>query len=279
MSRRASRIVKLQENYIKKGRGQGTGSEYQPFIQAHDNKVASEGWITRHKGWKTRRIHHTLSEHERKFLYYCEWLDGIIDIREQYPLLPLEKTIEISNQLGIQHAHIDGLPVIMTTDFMLTIQTSTGPTPVVRTIKPLHKLDTRTLELFEIERRFFEELGIDWCIITENRIPTTLVANVEWMSEARYLDTRPGMDEELLLLTSEVLIKVLLKDSCHTPIGRLCLLTDRDIGLQPGTCMFVLKHMLANKRWKCDIKSKIIREMEPLEIFLLEKTHENINLA
>ncbi|WP_256716574.1 hypothetical protein [Paenibacillus odorifer] len=97
MSRRASRIVKLQENYIKKGRGQGTGDQYQPFIQAHDNKVASEGWITRHKGWKTKRIHHTLSEHERKYLYYCEWLDSVIDIREQYPLLPLERTIEISN--------------------------------------------------------------------------------------------------------------------------------------------------------------------------------------
>ncbi|MEK5358049.1 TnsA endonuclease N-terminal domain-containing protein [Paenibacillus sp. FSL L8-0709] len=279
MSRRASRLVKLQENYIKKGRGQGTGSEYQPFIQAHDNKVASEGWITRHKGWKTKRIHHTLSEHERKYLYYCEWLDGVIDIREQFPLLPLERTIEISNQLGIQHAHIDGSPVIMTTDFMLTIQTSNGLTPVVRTIKPLHKLDTRTLELFEIERRFFEELGIDWCIITENRIPTTLVTNIEWMSEARYLETRPGMDEELLLLASEVLIQVLLKDACQTTVGKLCLMTDRDIGLQPGTCMFVLQHMLANKRWKCEMNNQIIREMEPLEVLPMEKSFENINLA
>ncbi|MEQ6378563.1 hypothetical protein RZN25_17275 [Bacillaceae bacterium S4-13-56] len=61
---------------------------YKPFIQAHDNKVASEGWLTRHLGWKTKRIHHTLSEYERRYLYYLEWLDEVGDIREHYPLLP-----------------------------------------------------------------------------------------------------------------------------------------------------------------------------------------------
>ncbi|CAM4472904.1 hypothetical protein PAPH110629_18195 [Paenibacillus phoenicis] len=83
MSKRGTRKEKLQTNYIKKGRGQGVGENYQPFIQAHDNKIASEGWLARHKGWKTKRIHHTLSEHERKYLYYCEWLDGVTDIRKR----------------------------------------------------------------------------------------------------------------------------------------------------------------------------------------------------
>ncbi|BBH24048.1 hypothetical protein Back11_53930 [Paenibacillus baekrokdamisoli] len=54
MSMRGERKKVMQSNYIKKGRGQGAGENYQPFIQAHDNKIASEGWLTRHKGWKTR---------------------------------------------------------------------------------------------------------------------------------------------------------------------------------------------------------------------------------
>lgn len=28
------------------------GKNYKPFIQAHDNKVASEGWLALHLGWK-----------------------------------------------------------------------------------------------------------------------------------------------------------------------------------------------------------------------------------
>jgi hypothetical protein len=166
MSQRGMRVAKLQQNYIKKGRGKGTGSDYSPFIQAHDNKIASEGWLTRHKGWKTGRIHHTLSEHERKYLYYCEWVDEVVDIREQWPLLPVEKTIEIAKQIGVEHANIDGTPVVMTTDFRLTLKTANGFLDVIRTIKPNEKLDKRTLELFEIERRFFAEEGIDWRIVT-----------------------------------------------------------------------------------------------------------------
>jgi hypothetical protein len=208
MSKRGNRNEKLQENYLIKGRGQGEGLNYRPFIQAHDNKVASEGWVTRHKGWKTGRIHHTLSEHERKYLFYCEWNDEIIDIREQWPLLPIEKTMEIAKQLGIEHPNLDGSPVVMTTDFNLTVEIKGVSRSAIKTIKPREKLDTRTLELFEIERIYFAELGIDWCIITEDKIPEILVKNIEWMSGAKYLETRPSVNLELVSLVSDGLIDV-----------------------------------------------------------------------
>lgn len=144
MSRRNSNFRKTQENRLKRGRGQGVGKDYIPYIQAHDNKVASEGWLTRHLGWKTGRIHHTLSEHERNYLHYLEWLDFVIDIREQYPL-PLPKTEEIAERIGIKHAHLDEVPVVMTTDFLLTLETPQGKFDVVRTVKPVSKLSKRTL--------------------------------------------------------------------------------------------------------------------------------------
>lgn len=279
MANRGARIAKLQSNYIRKGRGQGVGKDYKPFIQAHDNKVASEGWLTRHKGWKTGRIHHTLSEHERKYLYYCEWLDGVIDIREQWPLLPLEKTLEISKQLGIQHAQFDGTPVVMTTDFRLTLKTENGSMDVIRTIKPSNKLDDRTLELFEVERRYFEEQGIDWRIITENKIPNILVANIEWLSEAKYLETRAGIDNELLSSLSNGLYLIIQEDSGQTPISKLCLRADNIFGLQHGTCMFLMKHMLANKRWETDMTSKKIKEFEPLIVINREQSRSALYLA
>lgn len=278
MSIRGKRIEKLQQNYIKKGRGQGIGQDYRPFIQAHDNKIASEGWLARHKGWKTRRIHHTLSEHERKYLYYLEWLDGVVDIREQWPLLPLERTVEIAKHLGIKHANIDGTPVVMTTDFRITLSTANGKRDVIRTVKPREKLDGRTLELFEIERNFFAEEGIDWCIVTENRIPATLVANVEWMSEAKYLNTRPGIDEELVSMVSNNLYQLFVEDAGLSSISKLCLRADKYFGLQNGTCMFILQHILANKKWGTDM-NKRIRELEPIIVYSIEMSNSSINLA
>jgi hypothetical protein len=136
MSKRGQKVAKFQENRIKDGFGQGAGHDYKPFIQAHDNKVASEGWKTRHLGWKTKRIHHTLSNHERNYLYYLEWLDEVVDIREQFPLLPRSRTEEIAEQLGIKHPHLDDVPVVMTTDFVVTLKTPNGLIDVVCTIKP-----------------------------------------------------------------------------------------------------------------------------------------------
>jgi hypothetical protein len=75
---RGSRTQMRLQNQIKDRRGQGTGNNYKPFIQAHDNKVASDGWVIRHLGWKTRTIHHTLSKHERRYLYFSEWLDEVV---------------------------------------------------------------------------------------------------------------------------------------------------------------------------------------------------------
>jgi hypothetical protein len=266
---RGSRIKKLQENRIKNGRGKGVGKDYQPFIQTHDNKVASEGWLTRHLGWKTGRIHYTLSEHERKYLYYLEWIDEVVDIREQFPLLPQSRTEEIADQLGIKHAHVDDVPIVMTTDFLITLKTPNGLIDVVRTVKPADKLDNRTLELFEIERRFFSEQGIDWGIITDSKLPKTLIKNVEWMCEARYFDTRPGIDEELVDLIKNPLFEKISKDGGETSISKICLRSDKEYGLEAGTCMFILQYMLANKKWSTDMTIPI-KESEPLKIHSLE---------
>ncbi|MFT4413333.1 TnsA endonuclease N-terminal domain-containing protein [Fredinandcohnia humi] len=266
---RGEKIRKLQQNQIKNGRGQGIGVNYKPFIQAHDNKVASEGWLTRHKGWKTKRIHHTLSNHERDYLYYLEWLDEVVDIREQFPLLPLSRTEEIADLLGIKHAHVDNVPVVMTTDFLITIKTPNGLVDVVRTVKPGNKLDNRTLELFEIERRFFTEQGINWEIITKRKLPKTLIKNVDWMCEARYLDTVPGIDGELVNLINQPLFMSISNDGGKTPISKVCLRSDKEFGLESGSCMFILQYMLANKKWSTDM-NVLIKESRPLQIFNLE---------
>lgn len=264
-----SRVKKLQENRIKNGRGIGVGKDYQPFIQVHDNKVASEGWLTRHFGWKTHRIHHTLSEVERHFLYSLEWLEEVVDIREQFPLLPISRTEEIAEQLGIQHAHLDGVNVVMTTDFVITIKTPKGLMDIVRTVKPSSKLSNRTLELFEIERRFFNEQGIDWGIITESKLPKNLIINVEWMHEGRYLDTRPSIDEEYVNLISNALYNKILEDGGETSISKICLRSDKEFGIESGTCMFILKHMLATKRWGTNMNI-LIKESKPLLISNIE---------
>ncbi|NOU62814.1 heteromeric transposase endonuclease subunit TnsA [Paenibacillus sp. LMG 31461] len=261
---RGNSVRKYQENKMKDGRGQGTGKDYIPFIQASDNKTPGDGYLTRSLGWKAERIHHTLSKVEYKYLMLLNWMDVVMDIREQYPL-QIERTIEIAEQLHIPHAHIDNVPVYQTTDFIITIRTSTGLRDIVRTVKVVTDLTSRTLELFEIERRYFEEQGIEWGIILESRIPSIIVRNIDWIFDGRSLESRIGLDIELVEYIKSSFIQLLIEDAAATPIQKLCLSADIKYGLDSGSCMFILKHLLANKVIHTDMQ-KLIRNAYPLYI-------------
>src|SRR5437763_1442382 len=88
---------KAQRRRSKEGRGVGTGADYTPYLFIHD--VASIGLASRDWGWKTNRVHHFLSRLELKFFYILEWLQHVLDIREQFPL-DLDETLAIADRLG-----------------------------------------------------------------------------------------------------------------------------------------------------------------------------------
>ncbi|ETT61201.1 MULTISPECIES: heteromeric transposase endonuclease subunit TnsA [Paenibacillus] len=258
-------VYRTHVNRLKDGRGQGRGADYIPFIQANDNKVASEGWLTRTPGWHSNRIHHTLSKYEYQYLLVQDWTDQVIDIREQYPL-PIEETQRIAKKLNIIHANLKGQDVVQTSDFMLTVPNGeNGVKDVARTFKPTNKLTKRTLELFEIERRYYKEIGLQWKVVFDVGRPINFIKNIDWLHDAKRPDVRPGLDNEMVNMIAEPLFELLIKNDQRLSISKSCLKCDQNIGLEPGTSMFMVKHMLANKRWITDM-NVLIRESAPLVI-------------
>ncbi|NWQ39995.1 TnsA endonuclease N-terminal domain-containing protein [Bacillus sp. EB106-08-02-XG196] len=138
MSKR-TRTSKI-DKWIKEGRGSGSGSDYKPWLNIQD--VSSLGRSTRLKGIKTGRQHEFLSDLERNYFYLTEYSDFVIDIREQFPLFPLEETIVIADELGIKHPTDPKTnePIVMTTDFLLTLDKGQGVSEVARTIKMKEEL-------------------------------------------------------------------------------------------------------------------------------------------
>ena len=76
--------------------GLGEGDSYKPWLRVQD--VRSQGNSGKIQGIKVNREHHMLSEHESCFFYIAEFCDSVIDIREQFPLLPLGK-VRISGEI------------------------------------------------------------------------------------------------------------------------------------------------------------------------------------
>ncbi|OBZ16340.1 transposase [Bacillus sp. FJAT-27264] len=123
MAKRKREITEAKiDRYIKEGRGQGTGKDYIPWLRVQD--VPSEGRAIRGGGWTTGRRHELLSDIERDYCYLLDYSDDVSDIREQFPLLPLEETKLIAERIGVKHPAdpTTGVAIVMMTDFLVTCQ-------------------------------------------------------------------------------------------------------------------------------------------------------------
>lgn len=244
------------KKYLKEGRGKGTGRDYLPWLKTYN--VPSLGKRARDPGWKTGRLHHVMSNHETNYFYLLEWSDLVIDIREQYPLLELEVAQAIASDMGVEYPTDDDskFPVIMTTDFMITVRDGERTFDIARTIKPSEELDrTRVIEKFEIERRYWAAKGIDWGIVTEKEIPMMLVENIKYLHPAYYLESPAETSLPQLLLIAD-LLKDRLKSSKKSIIEIISNF-DYELRLIPGTCLKVFLHLVARKEIVLDMNQKI----------------------
>jgi hypothetical protein len=187
-----------------------------------------------------------------------EWEQSIIDIREQYPLLPVEETMAIAEECGIVHPADpkNKHPVVMTTDFLYTIRLDTAEIDHAHTIKYENDLQSnRTLEKLEIERRYWGTRQVDWRIVTQRDIPAVLARNVEWVHQYVALLgfsslPDPVVEQVISRLTRSVSIYDL-------PLSELALHTDKALGLEVGTSLSMVRHLIATRRWRINMNLPI----------------------
>lgn len=246
------------DRYIKEGRGQGEKQNYKPWLTVQD--FASDGRVSRCFSWKTKRMHEFMSDNELRDFYLMLWADNVIDIREQYPILDVNSTIKISEEKNIKYP-VDvksKTPIVLTTDFMLTISENGKEIKVARTVKPYKDLDKkRVIEKLEIERAYYESNGVDWGVVTEKEIPKIFALNVEWSYSAHELEAANEVSVTVLRKYSNLLKDNLYKYSDET-IEELLTKMDKEFNLENGTFLYIFKHLISTKQIKIiDMNKKI----------------------
>lgn len=149
----------------------------------------------------------------------------VVDILEQYPLLPLDDMLALAKLYGFDHPAVPNKddpktldPVVMTTDFLITL---VGEEKILqaRTIKYAADLQSPiVLQKLEIERRYWEARRISWGIVTEHDIPHVLADNVELLYPYRYLDEDSSYSRRELYSIATVLTKSVQESLCHFDI-------------------------------------------------------------
>jgi hypothetical protein len=210
--------------------------------------VASEGRAWRIKGWKTGRDHHLLSNNERNLFYIFDWSRIVVDIREQFPL-PLDITREIAHKIGIRYpTDHEKNPVVLTTDFLVTVSTSTGNIDEARTFKPSRQLQSRrVIEKLEIERIYWQRESVDWGIVTEREIPDALVKNIAYLHSHYDICDHLSLSQNELSDIAETLTSIVAQGNVPLRVAtRIC---DEQLGLQRGESLTVARHLLATRQW------------------------------
>lgn len=255
------------ERHIANGFGSGAGVGYVPWLRVQD--VPSMGRSHKIQGVKVERIHHLLSDLERAYLLVCEFSEDVVDIREQYPLLPVESTQAIAKAIGVRYPRYRSttLPLVMTTDFFLTVRQPDGDfKSVARTIKYQNDLkedSIRTLEKLEIERRFWMSQGVDWTIVTEEMFTPDLIKNLgllrRYAQLPRALMSSSLHAEFLELLESSKVYPWATSECLRRIATRLC--------IAYGDARDIFYNLIWRKIIKIDLSSAPLHLKSPLPDF------------
>lgn len=181
------------------GEGLGQGVGYKPWYDARCTRT--HGVSSQTFGIKTGRIHHGLSANEKNFFYLIEFDPLVIDIREQFPLFPLSLSMRMSEELGIKHPVIPytQVPSVVTTDFLITYLKNDEPHYAAFSVKPKEGLaKIRDLEKQELERVWWEQIGVPWKIFINRDIDKLVANNIRWISQP----LRDGRSKPLELINA-----------------------------------------------------------------------------
>lgn len=173
---------KTDKMRFKEKRGMGRGKEYRPWLEVHE--FSNRGNASRILGWKCKRTYQLMSKLERRFFVLKQFEQDVVEIREQFPLLPLELTETIATELGVTHPPKNSKKkTVMTTDFVLTIQEKDASTrDVAIAIKSSEDLkNQRTLDKLKVEGEYWKRKGIEFEIVTEESINRAIAVNIEFM--------------------------------------------------------------------------------------------------
>lgn len=194
--------------WAERGRGVGTGSEYQPWHQVTRDDPGSRG-RSHLICWRFGRLHHLLSDQELVAFGFATMLPGLVDLREQFPLATDTHAHELANyQVGAYGPRYPGTlaiaedlgykhPVVragslkaswtFSTDLLLTMTTKAGGLELLAiSVKADEELSNgRKLQLLAIEREYWRRQDVYWLLLTPSLFAHAVAigvrAGLPWM--------------------------------------------------------------------------------------------------
>lgn len=182
---------------IERGCGLGKGTSYKPWLKVAD--VPSQGTSASIAGIRTKRVHHLLSELETTYFMLVERESDVVDIREQFPILSIQETLDLCSACSANHPYKKEYPEPFTIDLLITRKTPGGLVHQARSVKPpRHLINEATQRRLEVEWKWCQKHGIDWRLVDTSGFSKELLSSLRfmrgWVRYGQTLDFETAVD-------------------------------------------------------------------------------------
>lgn len=173
----------------------------------------------------------------------------------------VEDTVRIAEELGLPHGRYQGAPQVLTSDFLVDFDDPQRPVVAIQAKYSSDLQRPEIIERLELERRYWQEKGIPWTIVTEREVSKEAFANIQWLYPAQ-------AEDDISLDDLEHYQQLFLYEFQRHPDWRLTAIAqglDTSGQLEPGQALYWLRQLLARHCFLFDI-GKPYRELKPADL-------------
>lgn len=176
MKRRKNITPAIRDHWVDQWERALERGTYQPFLRAAD--VPSYGNKAHLRGVTTGRVHHLLSRNETLQFLVLDADPDVVDIQEQFPLLPLSLCVAYAKHLGIPYPRYRGTRtnIVLTVDLIAIYKDGRR---AVKSVKPAGELSKRTQEKLLLEEAVCRRLGMSWDLVTATDLRVSEIENLQ----------------------------------------------------------------------------------------------------
>jgi hypothetical protein len=263
---------KIRDGWVERWKLENKQSaHYVSFIKTQDLK--SKGSKSRtpdfHEPGQDRDL---LSTNERHFFYRLRFSNQFVWIKEQYPLLPIERAVTLSNKLNVRYPtypYTSNIKVVMTTDFHCQLINGDRVAYSVKDLREYEKLTPKKKENLEdkqkLEKVFWETQGVKWYLVLSNSIKTKFSQNLEQLYPHYSIGTILTIFLPRWLLRLDHKIQESPKARISEVLSLLA--SEFDIDYAESVSMFL--HCIWHRKIRANLSEQLLRfECSPLELGL-----------
>lgn len=214
---------------IKQGKGVGRGMDYKPWLKVRD--VSSRGDSGMISGILIPRTYHLLTSLQKIYFYQIERLPSVVDIREQFPILEINKTFELCSFHRVKHPYKGMNPAPFTIDFVITERIGGELRHRAASIKAAaYASDVEALQRLKVERDWCKAKKIPWSRVDTTKFSKEVHANLRFIRSwyrHRYSPSQAFdslfADQFLRFYTRNVPLRTLIEETAselHIPAER-----------------------------------------------------------